>query len=222
MTRLPFRASKRGRLALPALLAAALAVGACERNHDGDHGHDMHAEHATHAAAALPAGEPSGGSLYVVDRTWRDAADKAVRWPELAGKPRLVAMLYTSCEHVCPLIVEHMQTVERRLDDTARARLHATLVSFDPERDTPARLAAYAEQKKLDRNRWTLLTGAPGDTRELAALLGVQYRKLPDGEFAHSNTITLLDAAGNIVYQRKRLDEPLDALIAATQRLTAE
>jgi len=41
--------------------------------------------------------------------------------------------------------------------------------------------------------------------RALAALLGVQYRRLPDGDFNHSSTIELLDAEGRIAARTNTL-----------------
>ena len=41
--------------------------------------------------------------------------------------------------------------------------------------------------------------------REIAALLDVQYRKLPSGEFSHSAVITLLSPRGEIVARSSKL-----------------
>ena len=50
-------------------------------------------------------------------------------------------------------------------------------------------------------SNWTLLRGAPNDVLELAALLGVKFKKDLGGQFAHSNIITVLDANGEVVLQ---------------------
>jgi protein SCO1/2 len=42
-------------------------------------------------------------------------------------------------------------------------------------------------------------TAQRADTRRVAALLGLQYRQLPDGDFNHSSELVLLDADGRIV-----------------------
>jgi len=41
--------------------------------------------------------------------------------------------------------------------------------------------------------------------RDLAATLGVRYRRLSAEELAHSNAITLLDADGAVVHQQPTL-----------------
>jgi protein SCO1/2 len=116
-------------------------------------------------------------------------------------------MVYTHCTATCPLAVAELKRVAVQHRD---ARL--VLVSLDPERDDPARLAGYARGLGLDA-RWTLLSGADADVRDLAATLGVRYRRVTPEDLAHSNLITLLDRQGRIVRQTSgRVD---DAAIAA-------
>ena len=81
------------------------------------------------------------------------------------------------------------------------------LVSLDPQRDTPGRLAEWAKQSALDDARWTLLSGDDGAVRELAATLGVRYQVQPDGEVAHTNAITVLDASGRVAHQQTGLGD---------------
>jgi protein SCO1/2 len=73
------------------------------------------------------------------------------------------------------------------------------LISFDPARDSVPVLHQYAERRKLQASLWTLARAEPASTRQLAALLGVQYRPLPDGDFNHSSELLLLDEEGRIV-----------------------
>jgi len=57
--------------------------------------------------------------------------------------------------------------------------------------------------------------------RELAALVGVKYKQEADGAFSHSNLLTILNPAGEIVHQRTGLkgglDEAAVALVAAAR-----
>jgi protein SCO1/2 len=82
-------------------------------------------------------------------------------------------------------------------------------VSFDTERDTPAALAQFREQRQLDA-QWTLLHGDNDAVRELAALLGVKFKQEADGMFAHSNLITILNPDGEVAHQRNGLKGGLD------------
>jgi len=63
-----------------------------------------------------------------------------------AGKVAIVSFMYTSCADVggCPLAAAVLQQVDRLLSERPEIakRIILLSVSFDPERDTPARLAA--------------------------------------------------------------------------------
>ncbi len=151
-------------------------------------------------AVAAPALAPSAGggdSIYALESTWTDQAGKSMKLEALAGEPVLVAMIYTTCRAACPLTVQDMKAVERRLDPATRAKVRFVLVSFDPKRDTPAALLKLAKGDGLDLARWTLLTGRDDDVRELAAVLGMKFRAA-GAQFVHSSIISVLDAQGVI------------------------
>ena len=64
------------------------------------------------------------------------------------------------------------------------------------------------------------MNGSAGQIRELAALLGVKYRADGDGEFAHSNIITVLDEKGEIAHRRTGIGgDPAAALEAILKAL---
>ena len=54
-----------------------------------------------------------------------------------------------------------------------------------------------------------MLRGSADDTLELAALLGVKYKRETSGQFAHSNLITVLNADGEIVHQQIGLNQDI-------------
>jgi protein SCO1/2 len=58
-------------------------------------------------------------------------------------------------------------------------------------------------------------------TRKIAALLGIQYRKLADGEFNHSTLLTLLDREGRIVAKSGKLGPADPALVKRVHALMA-
>lgn len=167
------------------------------------HGHAAH-DHAAvgHGADGLPAGEPADFSIYHATSTWTDQLGEARPLESLAGRFQVVGMVYTSCAYACPRMMLDMKRIEGELAPEDRDRVGFVLVSIDPDRDTPERLGEYARGARLDPDRWTLLHGDPGDILELAALLGVQYRRMSDGEFVHSNLLTVLDPAGRVVHRQ--------------------
>ena len=140
----------------------------------------------------------------------------------LRGKPRLVAMFYTSCQYICPLIVDSGKAVERQLAPAERARIGIVLVSMDPARDTPKALQAVADKRKLDGGRWTLLAPQADDVRGIAAVLGVRYRQLADGQFNHSSALVLLDADGRVLARTEKMGtQPDPEFVAAVRRAAA-
>jgi len=100
------------------------------------------------------------------------------------------------------------------LPEEIRAQVHWLLVSFDDERDVPARLAEFAAEQKLDDASWTLLHGGPAAVRTWAAAMGVRYKQTVDGAFSHSNRITLLDPTGRIAAQWDGLGVPAAPAVA--------
>lgn len=71
----------------------------------------------------------------------------------------------------------------------------------------PQRLTDFAEENNLAEDKWTLLNGDQGDVLEIAALLGVKYKRISDTDFTHSNMISVLNKEGEIVHQRKKLQD---------------
>ncbi|MFO7893343.1 MAG: SCO family protein [Longimicrobiales bacterium] len=181
------------------------------------------ASHAAGAAEAggsmdhreLAAGEPSDFSIYHTRSTWTDQHGTERTLRSLEGRVQVVAMVYTSCTYACPRIMLDMKRIEAGLGPQLTGNVGFLVVSIDPERDTPERLAEFAEGSRLDPARWTLLSGADGDIRELAVLLGVQYRQTSPGEWVHSNLITVLDREGVVVHRQLGLGtDPSDTLAA--------
>ena len=70
---------------------------------------------ASAAGAAQPATALPGDSIYQLPLPLTDSQGQTRDWRALRGKPRLVAMFYTSCQYICPLIVESGKAVERQL-----------------------------------------------------------------------------------------------------------
>jgi protein SCO1/2 len=166
-----------------------------------------------HAASPLPS-----DSLYQLSVPLTDQDGHATPFAARRGTPQIVSMFYTSCTMVCPMIIDTMKATRRAAGEPAG--LHLLAVSFDPERDSVDALRRYAAAHKLDLRWWTLARTAPQDTRSLAALLGVQYRKLPDGEFNHSSALLLLDGEGRIVARTSVIGRTDPEFVAAVRKAT--
>ena len=148
-------------------------------------------------------------SLYQLDSTWTSDAGQSLKFGHLRGRVQVVAMFFTSCTYACPIIVQDMRRIEAALPKDVIPRVAFTLVTIDTERDTPDALRAYRMAHHLAANRWTLLHGSPDDTLELAALLGVKFKREASGQFAHSNLITVLNSQGEVLHQIAGLNQDI-------------
>ena len=175
--------------------------------------------------SALAAGKPAPlprDSVYQLPVQLVDQDGKRFAWASRRGKVQLVSMFYTSCQYICPLIVDSGKAVERQLAPAERERLGILLISMDPARDTPAALMSIVDKRKLDRARWTLASPAPADVREVAGVLGIRYRALADGEFNHTSALVLLDADGRILARSEQMgSKPDPEFVAAVRRAAA-
>ncbi len=164
---------------------------------------------------------PADKSIYQLESAWMSDVGRELKLSVLRGRPQVVAMFFASCEYACPVIVENLKEIERKLPEDLRGKVDFLLVSFDTERDTTAVLHAYREKLALSVKNWTLLRGGDDDVRELSALLGVNYKKDARGQFSHSNIITVLDEEGIVAFQQTGLNKEAAETIAVLQKLTA-
>lgn len=167
------------------------------------------------AAAPGFAAAPAGTSLYNLEAEWTRADGKTTSLAEaLGGQKALLAMIYTGCSSLCPLIVERMKAIEAALPDSERPRVRFVLMSLDPIFDTPEQLRAFAISHGIDPARWGLYRGDERAVRQLAMALGVSYRPDGAGGFDHSNLISLIDAGGNLRYQHSGSDVVVESFVA--------
>ena len=150
---------------------------------------------------------------------WVDADSKLLTLGSLEGRPVVMAFFFTSCELTCPVTVERLKWIENSLSESERQKVRFVLVSIDPERDTPAKLAAYRQCHRLNSERWTLLRSSPDTTTKLASQLGIAYRNDAFGGVRHSNQISLLNSHGYLVEQQVGIQEGTDRIAASLHRL---
>lgn len=163
--------------------------------------HEHHGEELK-AKPALP-----GTSVFQLDSEWKNQKGESVKLASLRGSPRIVVMLYTMCETACPLIVEDLKEIVNKVDAKRTDKINVSIFSLDSFRDTPASLQAFSVKRKLPAH-WGLFTSNADAVAELAASLGVRYKRLPSGDFIHSNVIYFLNGNGEIVAQKEGIKTP--------------
>jgi protein SCO1/2 len=158
-------------------------------------------------------------SIYNLDAKLTDQSG-AVRGLDMhRGHPVLVSMFYGSCTNACPLLIDTLRSFERSLTPDERARVRVVLISIDPEHDTTESLLTLATTRRIDLSRWTLVHTDEPTVRKIAAVLNIQYRRLPDGNYNHASVISLLTPQGEIAARSSVLGKADERLAAALRGL---
>ncbi len=179
-------------------------------------------DHAQHVHHELKGEEHiSSESVYNLTAQWTNQGGKSFNLSSLKGHPVVVAMIYTSCQSACSVIVSKMKDIDEKLMPMSRTDTRFLLISFDPERDTVEKLKSYSEIRKLDLSRWTLLHGDAASIRATGKILGVKYKKDAKGDFDHSNIITVLDREGVIKFQQIGLSSEIAETIKKVEKISA-
>lgn len=220
------------------LLLLSLSLAACGSPDDGDsargqrlrsaapaepqNGSPVHDERALRAPTPPVAPTLDGHSLQHLDADVSLVDQRGARFTlaSLAGRPTLLAFFYSGCTTMCPLIITDVKRIVAAIPEARRDQLNVVLLSIDPERDSPARLRAVAVERALP-SRWHLVTGDEASIRTVASTVGMTYRRLPDGDFAHSALYTVLDAEARVSHQMEGTGRPIEEIAAVLTRLLA-
>lgn len=161
-------------------------------------------------ALAATVAASASRSLYAVPLVWRTDRGETVALDRWKGKSVVLTMVFTSCQATCPLTMAKLVEIQKQFAREKRTA-EFVIVSFDPVRDTPERLAAYRQSTNHSNANWTFLVGSEEDTRMLAMLLGIKYSRNPiSGDIMHDNKIVLLDGAGAITKELLGLDASIE------------
>lgn len=133
------------------------------------------------------------------DFTLNAANGKTVSLEDYRGKLVVLYFGYTFCPDVCPATLstmkEAMKLMGRKADD-----VQFIMISVDPERDTPEKIAEYVA---YFHPSFIGVTGEPDELAEIAALYGIYYQK-HEGTAAtgylvdHTATMVVIDREGYI------------------------
>ncbi|MBS0353639.1 MAG: SCO family protein [Proteobacteria bacterium] len=134
----------------------------------------------------------------------------------------LLDFVYARCETVCRALGSEFQQLQTEIRARGlQDRIRLLSVSFDPEHDTPAGLAAYARHQRADGAVWQFAVLAnAADLPELLGQFGIVV--IPDGlgGFEHNAAIHVVDRRGRLV-RIMDLANPAAALAEALARVGA-
>lgn len=157
-------------------------------------------------------------SIYHLDARLENQSGEQHGLDVHSGHPVLISMFYGSCPAACPLLIDTMRSVEQAIGEQQRRQLRVLMISIDPERDTTRALATLAKDRHIDLSRWTLAHTDTATVRKLAAVLNIQFRRLPDGQYNHSSIISVLSPQGEILQQSPTLGRADASLVTALGR----
>jgi protein SCO1 len=139
----------------------------------------------------------------------------------LNGRWSLAFAGFTACPDLCPATLGILSALDTKLGDAASG-LQTLLISVDPERDTPRRMAEFLDHFPA---RFGGITGEPAELDRLITGLGLSYIKVPIGAenytVDHSAALVLVDPHGRVAAYFKpplnpeRLAADLAPLLAA-------
>src|SRR3990170_1197762 len=103
------------------------------------------------AVPALPAQSPSPAPDFTLIN--QDGARVSLR--QFRGRLVMLTFIYTHCPDICPLTTAKLVQVQNELKKRGWFGRRVVLLSmtFDPQRDTPAVMKAYAAKFKVDHAR---------------------------------------------------------------------
>lgn len=141
----------------------------------------------------------------IPDAAFVDQQDRRRSLAEWRGTPTLITFVYTRCPlpTFCPLMDQNFATIARSAaeDPALAGRVRLVSISFDPDHDTPAVLAAHAAKFKADPAVWSFLTGDRVTVDRIASRFGVSVMRgaAPADEITHNLRTFLVGAGGRVV-----------------------
>jgi cytochrome oxidase Cu insertion factor (SCO1/SenC/PrrC family) len=124
----------------------------------------MRLAHPDDPAPAGPRGHPArpGGAGQHPGLRLVDQSGASRTLGSLHGKVLVISDAMTLCQETGPLHTANLVATARAVTAAGLAdRVQFATITIDPQRDTPARLAAYRDQFAPPPADWTLLTGSP-------------------------------------------------------------
>jgi len=103
----------------------------------------------------------------VADFTLTNQDCKVTTLADLTNRVWVADIVFTRCAGPCPIITDHMKSLEGALPQTSDAKL--VTLTTDPDFDTPAMMKRYGERFDADFSRWMFLTGTKAQIGALGA-----------------------------------------------------
>jgi len=145
------------------------------------------------------------GQYISADAAFVDEQGKRIILKNTIDKPTIVAPVYLSCTHECPVLLTGLARVIGKLDLVTPGKDYQVIaLSFD-DRDTPAiahdkkKNYLKAINKPFPEEAWRFLTGSSADIKKFTDSIGFKFQQDGAHDFSHPITLVVIAPGGKIV-----------------------
>jgi protein SCO1/2 len=154
------------------------------------------------------------------DYRLRDVRGQVFQLGQLAGRPLVVSMIYTSCHHVCPTITRNLaRNVEVAREALGEDAFSVVTIGFDWQVDSPERMRQFAAGQGVDDvEGWYFLAADAATIDALSENLGFLFFPSAKG-FDHLVQTTIVGRDGTIYRQLYGVDIDTQVLVEPLKEL---
>lgn len=154
------------------------------------------------------------------DYRLRDTHGQTFELAQLAGRPLVISMIYTSCHHVCPMITRNLaETIAIAREALGDDAFAVVTIGFDWQNDTPERMRQFAMQQGVAAAPyWYFLAADATVVDALSEELGFLFYPSAKG-FDHLTQTTVVDRNGTVYRQLYGVDLDTQALVEPLKEL---
>ena len=161
--------------------------------------------HETTASKADIAIDEKLGQYLPADAAFFDENGKKITLDKFIDEPTIIAPVYLSCMHVCPMLLNGLADVLGNMDMVTPGKdFRVIALSFD-DKDTPAiardkkRNYVKAIGRPFPEKEWTFLTGSASDIKKFTDSIGFRFQRDGEHGFSHPVTLVIVAPGGKIV-----------------------
>ena len=140
-----------------------------------------------------------------LDATFQDHTGNTIKLGDLftGERPVLLQMGYLKCPQLCNLVLNEMTGTLQDMDWTTGDEFDVLSVRIAPDEShelAAAKRTSYVlmYDRRNSGKGWNFLVGPEENSQALADAIGFQFRKQPDGEYAHAAGLFVITPEGRV------------------------
>lgn len=145
--------------------------------------------------------EPLNVGDLVPEYHFTNQLGEKVSMSQFKGKAVAITFIFTTCPFptFCPLMSKNFAETQKKLKamPNALTNWHLLEISFDPEKDTPEVMKAYAQNYDYDPKHWSFVTGDLIDITAMTEQFGVMFYR-EGGLLNHNLRTAVIDTNGRL------------------------